>query len=464
MMCPTHEAALDGRFQALVVDDEELYAAAIGRALDQRQIHSDLAFNGKQAIARARTGVYQLILLDQRLPDEDGIALIPMLLAAQPQATLMMMTAYHTIPDAVRAIRQGASDYIVKEANLQPLLERAEETRRRCQVVNTAKGWREHNCAGLLGHSSKIRGVLKQLDQIAKSPDTTVLLTGETGVGKEVAARYLHRMSRPSASQMVTVDCIALPSGLAESLLFGHEKGAFTGAVQRQIGAFEQAGEGTLFLDEIGDISELQGKLLRVLESRKLNRVGSVRDIPLRARVTCATNKDLAKLVEEGSFRLDLYQRLSIFPIHIPPLRERGDDILLLAEHFRSFFAEKLGRAIEPLDEQVRQRLMAYDFPGNVRELKNILERAVIIADSDRITPAHLPQRVLRGRAEPSSPPIPLDFVPGIDSLESVERRMITQALRRSRNVKAEAARLLGISRFQLLRRLEKYGMRVSED
>jgi DNA-binding NtrC family response regulator len=453
-------------FSVLVVDDEELFAQAIGRELHRLGITCELAFNGREALRKVEQGRYQVILLDQRLPDGDGLRIIPSLLARQPKTALLMMTAYQTIPHAVAAIRLGAEDYLVKETSLQPILDRVQEIRRREQVRTGGSGWQEHRRSGLLGSSESMVHVRQQLQLIAQSPETTVLLSGETGVGKEVACRHLHQISRPAGAPLIAVDCLALPESLAESLLFGHERGAFTGADQARAGAFEEAKEGTIFLDEIGDIAALQGKLLRVLESRCFHRVGSTREITLRARVVAATNQDLKELVTQGQFRLDLYQRLSVFPIQLPPLRERGEDILQLAEHFRAFFAGKLTKEIEPLSAEVSSRLLAYTYPGNVRELKNIIERAVIITETGRIELKHLPARVLERPkvfAEPSSA-IPLDFVPGIDTLDTLEQRMIKQALRQSNNVRTEAARRLGISRFQLLRRMEKYNIHPSDD
>jgi DNA-binding NtrC family response regulator len=450
-------------FQVLCVDDEELYAQAIARELVRLGLACDVAFTAREAQRRADGRRYQAILLDHRLPDDDGLRLIPLLLAAQPGASLIMMTAFQTIPNAVEAIRLGADDYVVKETSIQPLVDRVLELRRRDSVRRAADGWQEHQREGLLGRSPAMVEVLAELGKLARSPETTTLLTGETGVGKEVACRYLHKRSRPAGSPLTAVDCLALPETLAESLLFGHERGAFTGADQTRIGAFEEAREGTVFLDEIGDLTApLQGKLLRVLESRVFHRVGSTKEIPLRARVVAATNRDLKALTEEGRFRLDLYQRLSVFPVQIPPLRERGDDILLLAEHFRSFFAGKLDKAVEPLDGPVAERLLGYDYPGNVRELKNIIERAVISCEAGgRIEVRHLPERLLEAgrRPEPAEPPFPFDFVPGIDTLGTLEQRMIQQAMRRAGGVRTEAARLLGISRYQLLRRMEKYGI-----
>jgi len=452
-------------FWALVVDDEDLYAQAIGREIGRHGILCDLAYNCREALRCVTTRQYGVILLDHRLPDDDGIRIIPQLLAQQPDAALVMMTAYQTIPNAVRAIRHGAEDYIVKEASVTPILERVLELRRRAELREEAHIAADAKCRGLLGDSSAMRLVVEQLGKVAAAKDTTLLLTGETGVGKEVACRFVHALSRPTGSPFVVVDCLALPENLAESLLFGHERGAFTGAQEMRTGAFEEAHDGTVFLDEIGDMEVGQGKLLRVLENRTFHRLGSTRELPLRARVVAATNQDLAALVQAGRFRQDLFQRLSVFPIHIPPLRERGDDILLLAEHFRVLFGERLSKPTEPLATEVSEALMGYAYPGNVRELKNIIERAVILTESSRIELRHLPQRVLTIGHKGSLPaPRPLEVVPGVDSLVDVEVRMIRQAMTRARNVRTEAARLLGISRYQLLRRMQKFGMKVETE
>jgi transcriptional regulator with GAF, ATPase, and Fis domain len=261
------------------------------------------------------------------------------------------------------------------------------------------------------------------------------------------------------------VDCLALPEQLAESLLFGHERGVFTGAHELRAGAFEDARDGTVFLDEIGDMDHGQGKLLRVLESRTFRRLGSTRELPLRARVVAATNQDLPNLVKSGRFRLDLFQRLFVFPIHIPPLRERGDDILILAEHFRVLFSARMHKTTEPLTVEVCRALRAYTYPGNVRELKNIIERAVILAETPHIELQHLPPRLLAlghdDVAPSSNAPVGL---PGMGSLLDVEAQMIRQAMSRVGNVRAQAAKLLGISRFQLLRRMRKFGLTVEPE
>jgi len=452
-------------FYALVVDDENLYAQAIGREIGRKGISCDLAFSCSEALRWVANRQYGVILLDHRLPDDDGIRIIPQLLAQQPDAALVMMTAYQTIPNAVRAIRQGAEDYIVKEASLAPIVERVLELRQRARVREEAQRTAKAKCHGLLGRSTAMRLVVDEITKVAAAKDTTLLLTGETGVGKEVACRFVHSLSRPTTSPLVVVDCLALPENLVESLLFGHERGAFTGAQEMRMGAFEEARDGTVFLDEIGDMEAGQGKLLRVLESRTFRRLGSAREIPLRARVVAATNQDLSALVQAGRFRQDLFQRLAVFPIRIPPLRERGDDVLLIAEHFRVLYSERLNKFTEPFAAEVNEALLGYAYPGNVRELKNIVERAVILAESPHIEPRHLPQRVLSlGRKSFLPPSPPLEVVPGVDSLADVEVRLIRQAMNRACNVRTEAAKLLGISRFQLLRRMRKFGIEIPSE
>ncbi|HEY3356419.1 MAG TPA: sigma-54 dependent transcriptional regulator [Polyangia bacterium] len=446
-------------FAVLVVDDEELYAHALGRELDRAGVRCDLAPTGSAALSLAEARPYDLILLDHRLPDDDGLRLIPLLLSRQPGAELVMMTAYDTVPNAVQAIRLGAEDYIVKETSLAPLLERVAEVRRRAAARRAAGGAPERG--GLVGAAPPMVRLWDQLRALARSPATTVLIAGETGAGKEVAARTLHELTGGRPAGFVAVDCLALPEPLTESLLFGHERGAFTGAAETRLGACEQAAGGTLFLDEIGDLGEaVQGKLLRLLESRAFRRLGAARETPLTARIIAATNRDLAALARQGRFRRDLYERLSVFPLQIPPLRDRREDIPLLAEHFRALYAERLAKPIAPLDPAVVERLAAYAFPGNVRELRNVIERAVIVAEGEVIELKHLPARVLGEGAPPAPRP---ELAPG-DTLGTLEQRMIRQALSKAHNVKAAAARMLGISRYQLLRRLEKYAIRPEGD
>jgi DNA-binding NtrC family response regulator len=448
-------------FRVLVVDDEILYAKALARELQRHGTDCDVAHSGAEALAKASSGTYDAVLLDHKLPDDDGIRLVPVLRGRLPGAAVLVMTAFEAIPNAIQAIRLGAEDYLVKQPQVGPVVEAVLEVRRRAalrQVTGEGKG-----AGGLLGRSPAIEAVRDQLRRVGAQPETTVLLTGETGVGKEVAARWLHEFSVPGGSPFVPVDCVALPGTLVESLLFGHERGAFTGAERSTPGAFEAAGDGTLFLDEVGEMDlALQGKLLRVLESREFNRVGSVRRQSVRARVVAATHRDLLELVKGGAFRFDLYQRLSVFPVHLPPLRERSEDVLLLARHFVETTCRRMGRGAEPLPREVEDRLLEYDFPGNVRELKHLVERALILGDRGQVEMAHLPERLLQGGDRPpaEAPSSGPWTGGGPEPLEALERRAIQDALARAGGVKTEAARLLGISRFRLLRRMARMGLR----
>lgn len=460
-------------FRVLVVDDEVLFARALAKTIARHGMACEVAHTASEAVAQASRGRFDAVLLDHKLPDGDGIRLVPVLRARMPDAVMLVMTAFEAIPSAIQAIRLGAEDYLVKQASMDPLVNAVLEVRRRLALRSPGG---EDAAGGLLGRSPGIRAARELLSRAGALPEMTVLLLGESGTGKEVAARWMHERHAPPGSPFVPVDCVAMPASLAESLLFGHEKGAFTGADRAATGAFEAAGEGTVFLDEIGDMDlALQGKLLRVLESREFTRVGSVRRLPVRARIVAATHRDLDQMVREGTFRFDLFQRLAVYPISLPPLRDRERDVLLLAEHFIEVTARRLGRVPEPLSPAVEEALLRYDFPGNVRELKHLLERALILGDSGRVELRHLPERLWSagvggpgaaspgpsGRTGPkeSSPP----RGPAAGFLEEMERRAILEALERARGVKAEAARQLGISRFRLLRRMARLGLRSAD-
>jgi DNA-binding NtrC family response regulator len=453
-------------FRVLVVDDNVLYAQAIGKLLRASSLEIDLAYNAKEALELSQVGHYHAILLDHKLPDDDGIRIIPILMSRQQNCSLVMMTAYGEIKNAIQALRHGAEDYILKETSIAPIIEHVLELQHKHVLRSAGNGWDEHKKDGLVGQSPAIIKVREQIERVAFQKDTTVLFTGETGVGKEVATRYLHQITFPKESPFVSVDCVALPATLVESLLFGHEKGSFTGAHQTKNGVFQEARGGTVLLDEIGDMdSNLQGKLLRVLETRRFQRLGSVHENVVSARIVAATNKDLKELVNQGRFRFDLFQRLSVFPIPIPPLRERGEDILLAAHHFVDFFSSKMDVQMEPLSPEMEERLLNYDYPGNVRELKNIIERAVIMADSGKIEPKHLPERVLNNRSNlnvtfAAAKPQSIGFIPGVDTIKTLEKKMIHQALKQTGGAKSDAAKLLGISRYQLHRRMQKYGQK----
>jgi two-component system response regulator HydG len=457
-------------FSVLIVDDEPAYGRTLARALRRNGIDADVVHDGTSCLAKARSGAYEVVLLDNRLPDARGLELIPALGGLLPGCSIFLMTAYGTFPEAVQAIRMGAEDFLDKSTSTRPIVDKVIEAREHKVTLAAHRRSGTARAHELLGESPGIRKVVARLEEVATSPGTSVLILGESGSGKEVAARQLHHLSGKPWESFVAVDCLSLPVGLAESHLFGHEKGSFTGAHQEHAGFFETAGEGTVFLDEIGDMDlALQGRLLRALEARTYRRVGSNSELRLRARVVTATNRDLARRVGEGKFRMDLFHRLSVFPIELPPLRDRGDDVLILAEHFISLHAPLLGKQGLVLDDGASEALLAYGFPGNVRELKNVIERAIIVTRGTRITTADLPERLLAGGRgvddglQDAAARPRVHFVPGIDTMASVEKKMIVRALEMAGGVKSRAARLLGISRYQLLRRLERYAIEAGD-
>ena len=462
-------------WRTLIVDDEETYARGLQRLLGRRGIEADVAITAAEGLLKARRHPYILILLDHMLPDGSGLDLIVPLRQSKPAPAVLMMTAYGTIENAVEAMRRGATDYVPKSTELPDVVERVVEAERVAraarQIPAAAPSAASTSLSqAFLGESARMREVRARITEVAASPDTTVLLSGESGTGKGIAARAIHNLSSRAGESFVAIDCVALPTPLAESELFGHEKGAFTGAERQKPGRLEMAGRGTVLLDEIGDMEfPLQGKLLRVLEERTFERVGGVRPVAFDARVIAASHRDLSELVAEKKFRLDLYHRLSVFPIHLPPLRSRGsDDILLLAQHFLGEFAARLGKTLT-LSREVSDLLTHYDFPGNVRELRNLMERAVILASSpnSEFTPDLLPPRVaeitLQRQLAPlttqSDRGLTVTFEPGRDTLENLERRLLEEALRMAGGKKVKAAEILGISRFALLRRVEKFGL-----
>jgi two-component system NtrC family response regulator len=421
-------------FRTLIVDDEETYALSLKRLLQRRGVTADVAGSFAAGLDRAQKGRYELVILDYMLPDGNGLDLIPPIRALRPAPTVLMMTAYGTIENAVEAMRRGASDYVTKSTELPAIVDRVMEhekfARLKAQVDPNVERLEDPlKFPGLLGDSAPIREARTRIAEVARAPETTVLLTGESGTGKGVAARAIHELSSRKDEPFVAIDCVALPATLAESELFGHEKGAFTGAGERKPGKLEVAGGGTVLLDEVGDMDPaLQGKLLRVLEERTFERVGGVKPVEMSARIVSASHRDLGALVEEGKFRLDLYHRLSVFPITIAPLRARGDDVLLLSDHFTAEFAGRMGKSLAPPSRtaSLREVLLSYDFPGNVRELKNVIERAVILASGGELTPELLPERMREARRGPKTMGLPgaaptglaLEFVPGQDTLD----------------------------------------------
>ncbi len=462
------EAEVRRGLTALVVDDEENMVHVLTTLLAQEGFGVAAARTGEEALERIRSEVVDLVLLDVRLPGRDGIEVLEAVKAQRPDCGVLMMTAFGSIESAVAALRAGADDYLVKPF-------RAEEVLRRIQAVLERQGLRRevrrlrrevgtrYGFGNLLGRSPAMRALLGQLEQVAATR-STVLLMGESGTGKELAARALHYNSDRAERPFVVIDCAAIPETLQESELFGHTRGAFTGAVAAKRGLFEEAHGGTLFLDEVGDLSAAtQAKLLRVLQEGTIRRLGDTRTIQVDARIIAATNRDLPAEVRAGRFREDLFFRLNVLPLRLPPLRERPEDIPLLTEHFLRRFAAETGRPVRQIAPPALDCLMAYRWPGNVRELEHAIERAVLLSQGEALEVGDLPPAVQGGGGQ-GVEEAPLSLREAVARLNAdLERGLIRRALARTGGNRTEAAVLLGISRRALLYKLKEYGIAQGE-
>jgi two-component system, NtrC family, response regulator AtoC len=454
----------------LVVDDDQAIRWSLKEALQSWGFESMEAASVKEALARFTSDLPSAVLLDIDLPDGSGLDVLVEIKREQPDAIVIMITGNVQIDNTISALRGGAYDFIGKPINLEELritIRNGIEARHlRREVAQVRKDRaREFNFRQIVGESPAVKKMLTLAAKVAESEVSSVLLQGESGTGKDLVAKAIHYGSDRAERPFVAVNCAALPATLIESELFGYEKGAFTDAKARKEGLFEQAEGGTLLLDEIGELElSLQAKLLRVLEEGAFRRVGGLKDIPLDVRVLAASNRDLKTESEAGRFRLDLYYRLSIIQIDIPPLRERGDDVLLLSQHYIDTIGARLKRMpkITSLSAEATDVFRSYSWPGNVRELRNVIERALILEDSDQITTEYLPGGLLEpARVELSSLAtngIAERFVlpdEGI-SLDQAELSFVRQAIDRSGGNQTRAAALLGISRDQLRYRLKK--------
>jgi DNA-binding NtrC family response regulator len=445
-------------FRVLVVDDEPAQRELVGGFLRKHGFEVAEAPDGQAALDRFRKEPFDLILTDQRMPGLSGLELLEAARRVSPEAAVVVMTAYGTIETAVAAMRGGAADYLTKPLNLEELLHRIGQVRERRRLIRENRELREalrerHRVEGIVGESGRMQEVLSLVRRVAPS-EATVLIQGESGTGKELIARAIHQASPRAGGPLVGVSCAALPETLLESELFGHERGAFTGALATRRGRFELAQGGTLFLDEIGDVPlHLQAKLLRVLQEREIERVGGGRPIPVDVRLVAATHRDLEALVRAGRFRDDLYYRINVVTIALPPLRERREDIPPLLDHFLETFARRNGKAIRGLTREAREALLRYDYPGNVRELENLVERAVVLTRDDVIGLEDLPLSLKETDREAGlGPSLPA-------AVEGMERRMIREALAQADGVQTRAADLLGISERVLRYKLKKYGL-----
>jgi DNA-binding NtrC family response regulator len=455
----------------LVVDDDQVIRWTLSEALQSWGFATVEAGLAAEAVKQFQTELPAGVLLDIDLPDGSGLDVLREIKRENPEAIVIMITGNVKVDSTISALRGGAYDFIGKPINLEELrvtLRNAIETRQlRREVAQVRKERaREFNFSQIVGESPAMKKMLGLAAKVAESEVSSVLLQGESGTGKDLVAKAIHYGSQRAEGPFVAVNCAALPATLIESELFGYEKGAFTDAKARKEGLFEQAEGGTLLLDEIGELElSLQAKLLRVLEEGAFLRVGGLKDIPLDVRVLAASNRDLKTESEAGRFRLDLYYRLSIIQIDIPPLRERGDDVLLLSQHYIDMIGARLRRnKVNGLSPEVQKVFRNYDWPGNVRELRNVIERALILEDTDKITTEYLPGGLLAparvaqavtagGNAEPMTRfVLPQEGI----SLDEAELSFVKQAIERSGGNQTRAAELLGISRDQLRYRLKK--------
>ncbi|HEY3012933.1 MAG TPA: sigma-54 dependent transcriptional regulator [Gemmatimonadales bacterium] len=470
----------------LIVDDERTLARAVKAFLAEAGYEAAVASNGEQALELLQSLRPDVVFADVRLPGMSGIDLLRRIREFDPAIPVIIMTAYGTIEGAVEAVKLGAFDYMKKPVDLEELkllADRARETALLKQELSyyRRRAANEVPFAGILGKSPAIRAVMDQVRQVAALDETPpVLITGETGTGKGLVARTLHQSGSRAGKPFIEVNCTALPANLMEAELFGYERGAFTDAKESKLGLFEAAEGGFLLLDEVGDLEpSLQGKLLRAIEERTVRRVGGIRDRRIDVRILAATNRDLEREVQRNQFRSDLYFRLAVIILHLPPLRERGDDALLLASHFLKRFSAKYGKDVRSIDPRARDVLLAYPWPGNVRELSHVIERAVLWSRENTLNVEDLslttPPRVEPGGAEPAGsdrapealeparttfdgPPAAELPAEGGD-LSQWERSMIERALREAGGNQTKAARRLGITRDTLRYRLKKFGI-----
>ena len=442
----------------LIVDDEELVRWSLRERL-RKDGYTVLESGTVASAIEKLTPAVDLVLLDQRLPDGDGLTLLRQIKESSPDTLVILMTAFSTVENAVAAMKHGAYHYLNKPFNLDDVsvvVEKALETSRLRREVRMLRGSqsRDYGFDAIIGSSSAMVEAKSLLERIAASPATTVLLTGETGTGKDLAAKAIHFNSERSSKPFVNITCSALPEQLLESELFGHERGAFTDARQQKRGLLETADGGTVFLDEIGEMTPgLQAKLLRFLEDRTFKRVGGLNDIRVDVRVIAATNRSLDDEVRAGRFREDLFYRLQVMPVRLPPLRERVGDIRLLVAHYIDRYNREFRKRVRGLQPGAQAMLDQYRWPGNVRELRNAIERAMLLADHGLLGAEDF--ATLSKAATPATFRLPPE---GVD-LETVERQLVIQALQRAGGNQTQAGHLLGINRDQVRYRIEKFGL-----
>ncbi len=454
-------------FTVLVIDDERSILQSLEGILSDEGYQVILADSGRAGLDIIDKEVPDLVLLDIAMPGMDGMEVLAETKKIYPFMPVVIMTGHGSIDLAVRAIKMGSYDFLEKPPEMDKLLLTVKNAidfgnLQRENLLLKQKIEKQHP---FIGNSPAIQTLREQIKQVAPT-DAWVLIFGENGSGKEVVAREIHRLSLRRDRPFVEVNCAAIPEELIESELFGHEKGAFTGATSSKRGKFDMAHEGTLFLDEIGDMSlKTQAKILRILEEQRFERVGGNKTIQVNVRVIAATNKNLEEEIRKGNFREDLYFRLNVIPFTVPPLRERKDDILLLANYFLSEFTVNRGKKLKTLDPDAVKALMAYHWPGNVRELRNVMERLSIMAQSDTIFPRDLPPEILKGKgvmAEVENPFLTLGTIK--EAVSSFERNYIIEKLRENGGNISKTAEKIGIARRNLTHKIKSYDIDIKKE
>jgi two-component system response regulator HydG len=476
-------------FRVLVVDDDSALRLTVSSAFQERNYLVDQASDGEEALNKVMAAKYDLVLLDVNMPRMSGLEALKHIKAYDSSIIVLILTAYSNVKDAVEAVRQGAYNYLekpIKSDDLVSLVDRALKANSIVRTVSLSapamvNGAEKEFHKGLIGSSNEMKRIFNLIDKLARV-DTSVLIRGESGTGKELVAKAIHMNGPRKDERFVAINCSAIPESLIESEFFGHEKGAFTGADGRKIGKFQYADGGTLFLDEIGDISPaLQVKLLRALQEQRFTPVGANREVEVNVRIVAATNRNLEEMIKKGEFREDLFYRLNVLPIYLPPLRDRKDDVLALVDHFLLKFNGTYGSKIQGVAEEARELLMKYNWPGNIRELENVMEHAFVIESGSRITAASLPDSI-RGlsrsvgksavagdNAANGEERENLNFAINLNNLdfqnqkEEFEKHFIISALKVFNGRINQTALHANIPKKTLLRKLEKYGLSAKD-
>ncbi len=454
----------------LIIDDEELYREEIGEFLTDHNFSVFKAGLPSQALNIFREEEIDIAIMDIRLPEMDGLQLLKKVKTDYPDAEVIMISGHGDMDSVIQALRNGATDFFSKPFRLANVLHAIERTKRFLDLNKKLKE-AEHNFdlisrklddkygQVIVGQSTAMKNVTNLISKVSASDDTSVLVIGESGTGKELIARAIHYMSRRKDKYFYAVNSSAITESLFESEFFGHKKGAFTGASDDRAGWFEIANGGTLFLDEIGDLPmNLQTKFLRVLEEKKISRVGTTTETDIDVRIVAATHQNLKQLTDEKKFRLDLFHRLNSFVIEVPPLRKRKDDIPLLLEHFAADHAQKMNKNTPSIDPAIYEGLMQYSFPGNIRELRNMVERAIILCDGNRLLPKHFELNKLMRQVQEEGNPEGMSL-----NLDVLEKNALIQALKQANYNKSQASRYLGISYQSLDRRIKKFKLKFEK-